>query len=112
MVHHLARSVKLEKEHPVYRAAPLATQLILLVFEEFAYRHRSMSFCHAAIVAFTTPAFAGKHGLGTCLVLLEFHMLVDGKRLGHCLNIEVVSTNQCEGPVLLLQFLNQLTNSL
>ena len=67
---------------------------------------------HAAVVAFAATAFAGKHSLGTFLILLELHMFLDSEGLGHRLDIKVVGANECESPVLLLQLLNHRANHL
>ena len=83
----------------------------LILFEELAFGHWG-GFGDAAVVAFAAAAFAGKHGLSAFFVLLELHVFLDGERVCHGLNIEVVGTNEREGPVLLLQLLNHRANHL
>lgn len=78
--------------------------LHLIFVEELAFGHRGR-FGKAAVVAFAAATFAGEHGLGAFLVLLKLHMLIDGKGLGHRLDIKVVGADERESPVLLLQFL-------
>ena len=85
--------------------------LHLIFVEELAFGHWG-SFCEAAVVAFAAAAFSRKHSLGAFLVLLELHVFLDGKGLGHRLDIEVVRADERKGPVLLLQFLNHRANHL
>ena len=81
------------------------------IIEERAYRHGGI-LGDATVVAFATAAFAGKHGLGASFVLLELQVLVDGEGVSHCLNVEVVGTDERKGPVLLLQLLNHRADHL
>ena len=85
--------------------------LHLIFVEELAFGHWG-SFCEAAVVAFAAAAFSSKHSLGAFLVLLELHVFLDGKGLGHRLDIEVVRADERKGPVLLLQLLNHRANHL
>ena len=66
----------------------------------------------AAVVAFAAAAFAGEHGLGAFLILLELHMLIDSKGLGHGFYIKVVGADEGKGPALFLQLLNEGSNHL
>ena len=79
--------------------------------EERTHRHSGI-LGDAAVVAFATAAFAGKHGSGACLSLLELHVLLDGEGVSHRLDIEVVRADEREGPVLLLQLLNHRAHHL
>ena len=85
--------------------------LHLIFVEELAFGYWG-GFGEAAVVAFAAAAFAGKHGLGAFLVLLELHVFLDGEGLGHGLDIEVVSADERKGPVLLLQLLYHRANHL
>ena len=66
----------------------------------------------AAVVAFAAAAFAGEHGLGAFLVLLELHVFLDCEGMGHGLDVKVVCADKRKGPVLLLQLLNHRANHL
>ena len=85
--------------------------LHLIFVEELAFWHWGC-FGETAVVAFAAAAFAGKHSLSAFLVLLEFHVFLDGEGLGHGLDIEVVSADERKGPVLLLQLLYHRANHL
>ena len=50
----------------------------LIFVEELAFGHWG-GFSEAAVVAFSAAAFAGEHGLGAFLVLLELHVFLNGE---------------------------------
>ena len=79
--------------------------------EERAGGHRSC-LGDTTVVAFSTAAFAGEHGLGAGFVLLELQVFIDGKGVGHRLYVEVIGADEREGPVLLLQLLNHRADHL
>ena len=81
------------------------------IIEERAYRHGGI-FGDTAVVTFAAAALTGEHGLGTGFILLELQVLVDGEGVSHCLNVEVVGTDERKGPVLLLQLLNHRADHL
>ena len=79
---------------------------VLVFIKERAFGHRG-GFGHAEVESRPASAFTGEHLLGAFLVLLEFKVLINGKGMSHPLYIQIVSTNQRESPVLLLQFLDE-----
>ena len=83
----------------------------LVFLEETSFRH-GCSFSDAAVVVFAAAVFASEHGLGAGFVLLELQVLVDGEGMGHGLYVEVVGADECEGPILFLQFLYHLADHL
>ena len=84
---------------------------VLVFVKERAYRHGGI-LGNTTVVAFAAATLAGKHGLGTGFVLLELQVLVDGEGVSHGLHVEVVSTDERKGPILLLQLLNHRADHL
>ena len=85
--------------------------VVSILLEERTRRHGGI-LGYAAVEAFAAAALSGEHGAGALDVLMELHVLLDGKRVGHRFYIEVVGADEGKSPVLLLQLLNHRANHL